>query len=209
MKGAFFFLAALGCYLSSAQEPKRCIVPSQFQARIAQLDYARNEVNRIAFFYDAVNKREVVYDELSEFTPGRRFYKYIILANEKVEYKIDLKTNNCTKAPVRPWRDIGIPPNATFVNEYTLGGPGENVILQEWSDSVPLRRNARLFISFTLNNCYLTNEDVLAGGANITDSVSSRFYDLVEGIENPTVFVVPSSCLKTTHVQREPFTLWP
>ena len=36
---------------------------------------------------------------------------------------------------------MGIPENATFVNEYTLGGPGESIILQEWSDAVPLHHS--------------------------------------------------------------------
>lgn len=70
-----------------------------------------------------------------------RFYEYLVLANEGVEYKVDLRTRNCTKAPARPWRDIEIPPNATFVDEYTMGGPGENIVLQQWSDASPLRHS--------------------------------------------------------------------
>ncbi|XP_061169829.1 mammalian ependymin-related protein 1-like [Saccostrea echinata] len=209
MKGALVFLAFLGLHLTTAQEPGRCIVPSQFQARVAQLNYAEDRINRFMFVYDAVNKREAIFEELSEFTPGRRFYEYLILDKERVEYKIDLRTRNCTKAPARAWRDIGIPPNATFVNEYNIGGPGESITLQEWSDAVPLRHNARLYMSFTLNNCIIVNEDILGGGANITDSVSNRFFDFVEGIENPNVFVVPPSCQQTKYRQAEPFTLWP
>lgn len=72
-----------------------------------------------------------------------RFYEYLVLANEGVEYKVDLRTRNCTKAPARPWRDIEIPPNATFVDEYTMGGPGENIVLQQWSDASPLRHSAQ------------------------------------------------------------------
>lgn len=211
MKGVLVFLtAALGTvYLTGAQEPKRCVAPSQFQARVVQLDYVENRVNRFMFNYDAVNKREAIFEELSEFTPGKRFYEYLVLANEGVEYKVDLRTRNCTKAPARPWRDIEIPPNATFVDEYTMGGPGENIVLQQWSDASPLRHNARRYISFTLNNCYLSSEDILLGGANVTDSISNRFYNLVEGIPNPNVFVVPPSCQQTKYHQTEPFTLWP
>ena len=203
---------------------------------------------------------------------------------------------------------MGIPENATFVNEYTLGGPGESIILQEWSDAVPLHHSkyslatstspnllnynewwfhpplpphphqttfilwfyavrsihttthpwsppllfywangsifssyntlyyfvinllylgfsmmhvrvrlnflflfldARRYLAFTLNNCYISHEDILAGGANLTDSISNRFYDFVEGIENPNVFVVPPSCPKSPYHQRQPFTTWP
>lgn len=69
--------------------------------------------------------------------------------------------------------------------------------------------DARRYISFTLNNCYLSSEDILLGGANVTDSISNRFYNLVEGIPNPNVFVVPPSCQQTKYHQTEPFTLWP
>ena len=69
--------------------------------------------------------------------------------------------------------------------------------------------DARRYLAFTLNNCYISHEDILAGGANLTDSISNRFYDFVEGIENPNVFVVPPSCPKSPYHQRQPFTTWP
>lgn len=94
-----------------------------------------------------------------------RFYEYLVLANEGVEYKVDLRTRNCTKAPARPWRDIEIPPNATFVDEYTMGGPGENIVLQQWSDASPLRHSEQwLFekltitiIDYTINASYTSS----------------------------------------------------
>lgn len=69
--------------------------------------------------------------------------------------------------------------------------------------------DARRYISFTLNNCYLSSEDILLGGTNVTESISNRLYNLVEGISNPNVFVVPPSCQQTKYHQTEPFTLWP
>ena len=69
-----------------------------------------------------------------------RFREWLVLNNENVMYEINLTQKTCTKSVPRPWRPYGIRPNATFENEYYIGGPGEEVFAQEWSDRIPLRQ---------------------------------------------------------------------
>ena len=70
-----------------------------------------------------------------------RFFEFLELANENVMYEINLTLKTCKRIPMRrPWRAYGIPPNATFETEYYVGGPGEEVFAQEWSDRIPMRQ---------------------------------------------------------------------
>merc|ERR1719234_526125 len=142
---------------------------------------------------------------MDNFTPGRRFYEYLTFAKEKVEYKFDLRSHECTKAPSRPWRNFQIPPNATFEDEFVLGGPGESFTVQEWSDRVPFRRSATVFFQTTVVNCYPVKE-VLINNNNITQTVTTDFYDIVRGIPNPNDFILPRECLQPKYIQKEPFT---
>ena len=72
---------------------------------------------------------------------GHRFREFLELANENVMYEINLTLKTCKRIPMqRKWHAYGIPSNATFESEYYIGGPGEEVFAQEWSDRIPLRR---------------------------------------------------------------------
>ena len=63
------------------------------------------------------------------------------LTSQNLVYEINLTTKTCKKdAMRRPWRPLGIPSNATFENEFVIGGPGEQLFAQEWSDRVPFRQ---------------------------------------------------------------------
>ncbi|OWF42415.1 mammalian ependymin-related protein 1-like [Mizuhopecten yessoensis] len=187
-------LAVLLCFVSvQAQNPTPCIAPSQFHARASLYDHQADFVNRYIYIYDAANRRRVLFEEMDVGMPGQKFYVYMEFANENVMYQIDIKSRECTKSIPRPWRPIGIPGNATFEGEMTLGGPGESFVVQEWSDKIPYRHNAMFYIQFSLVNCYPIKM-VEVSDNNVTNSVTTTWYDLVEGIPNPNDFIVPKEC---------------
>ncbi|XP_069125095.1 mammalian ependymin-related protein 1-like [Argopecten irradians] len=187
-------LSVLMCFVYvRAQNPTPCIAPQQFHARAAMFDHERDFVNRYLYIYDAVNKRRVLFEETDVGMPGQKFYEYMEFANDNVMYKIDIKSKECTKSTPRPWRPVEIPGNATFEGEMTLGGPGESFVVQEWSDKIPYRRNAMFYIQFSLVNCYPIKM-IEVSDSNVTNSVTTNFFDLVEGIPNPNDFIVPKEC---------------
>lgn len=62
-------------------------------------------------------------------------YKSMVL------FQIDQKTKDCSKIPLlEDWDPFDIPANSTFEDQYIIGGPGDNVEVQEWSDRKPARK---------------------------------------------------------------------
>lgn len=188
----------------SAQSPKICIAPGQFHTRMSQYNHGDDTIRRFIWVYDSENKREVLFEEMDAFTPGRKFYEYLIFSKENIMYTFDLRTHECSKStPRRPWRDFGIPNNATFENEYTIGGPGEAFLAQEWSDRIPFRSSERWIGVFTLNECYPVREVIIAN-ENVTETTTTNFYDTVMGIPNPNDFIPPRECMNATYAKDIP-----
>lgn len=70
-----------------------------------------------------------------------RFFEYIYLYQSMVVFQIDQKTKDCSKLPLTDaWDPFDIPDNSTFEEQYFIGGPGDSVEAQEWSDRKPARR---------------------------------------------------------------------
>ncbi|KAK6166543.1 hypothetical protein SNE40_023204 [Patella caerulea] len=192
MKLAVVLLSLLS--LAFAQLPSPCITPTELTMRASQYNHADDIINRYYITYDAVNKRKVIFEEENIVFPGRQFHEFLILNNENIQYDYNLKTKQCTKSIPRPWRNYGIPPNATFENEFYIGGPSEQVYAQEWSDRIPLRQREMWVGVLSLKDCYPISE-VIVGDYNVTDSITTNFYDTVQGITNPDDFIPPSECL--------------
>ncbi|KAK7113118.1 mammalian ependymin-related protein 1-like [Littorina saxatilis] len=178
-----------------SQTPAPCITPSQFTARASQYDHKDDQMNRFYVAYDATNKRRAIFEEQNVIVPGRQFREFLEIGSENVMYEINLTLKTCTKIPMRrPWRVYGIPPNATFENEYYIGGPGEEVFAQEWSDRIPLRQREFWVGVFSLNNCYPIREVIIADYEQVNSTITTNFYDIVQGIPNPNDFLVPAEC---------------
>lgn len=70
-----------------------------------------------------------------------RYFEYIYLYRSQVMFQIDQKTKDCSKvALTEAWDPFDIPDNSTFEDQYIIGGPGDNVEVQEWSDRKPARQ---------------------------------------------------------------------
>lgn len=133
-----------------------------------------------------------------------------------VMFQIDQKTKDCSKiALTEAWDPFDIPDNSTFEDQYIIGGPGDNVEAQEWSDRKPARQRESEFSSFstfilvqrlkracvspdetwvgvyTLKDCYPVQETYTK---NSSVTTSTRFFNLQLGISDPDVFTPPSTC---------------
>lgn len=55
-------------------------------------------------------------------------------------FQIEQATKQCAKISLtEPWDPLDIPQNSTFEDQYSIGGPQEQITVQEWSD----RKTAR------------------------------------------------------------------
>ncbi|XP_065809442.1 mammalian ependymin-related protein 1-like [Labrus bergylta] len=133
----------------------------------------------------------------------RRFFEYIFLYQSLVMFQIDQKTKDCSKiALTEAWDPFDIPANSTFEDQYIIGGPGDNVEVQEWSDRKPGTPTCcDLFLVsppdetwvgvYTLKDCYPVQETYVR---NSSVTTSTRFFNLQLGISDPDVFTPPSTC---------------
>lgn len=134
---SILFLFALTVSVVYSQVPTPCVTPPQWEARYFAYDEARQDVIRALLTYDSIYKRERIIDE---FTLNQQddFYDSLYLHNQNIEYRYNFKTKQCTKqALTRPWRDIGIPVNATSLGESYIGSsavPNANLLTTIWGD---------------------------------------------------------------------------
>lgn len=66
--------------------------------------------------------------------------EFLILYEEKVLYAINRKTKACKKSVPPPFRSLDIPANATFDDQFYMGGPSEDLFVSQWTDRVPNRK---------------------------------------------------------------------
>lgn len=70
-----------------------------------------------------------------------RFFEYIFLYKDAVMFQIEQVTKLCSKvALTEPWDPYDIPANSTYEDQYYIGGPGDKIMVQEWSDRKPARK---------------------------------------------------------------------
>lgn len=64
-----------------------------------------------------------------------RLFEYILLYKDGVMFQIEQATKQCAKISLTdPWDPLDIPQNSTFEDQYSIGGPQEQIMVQEWSD---------------------------------------------------------------------------
>uniref|UniRef100_A0A096M7H4 Mammalian ependymin-related protein 1 n=1 Tax=Poecilia formosa TaxID=48698 RepID=A0A096M7H4_POEFO len=175
---------------SPAAEP--CDAPLQWEGKWVVYDHSTGRNSRAAVSYDGQNQRIRVLQQHKKHTPCQRFFEYIYLYQSKVMFQIDQKTKECSKvALTEAWDPFDIPKNSTFEDQYFIGGPGDNVEAQEWSDRKPARQHETWVGVYTLKDCYPVQETYTK---NSTVTTSTRFLSLQLGISDPKVFTPPSTC---------------
>lgn len=107
-------------------------------------------------------------------------------------FQIEQVTKLCSKiALTEPWDPYDIPTNSTFEDQYYIGGPGDQIMVQEWSDRKPARKLESWVGVYTVKDCYPVQETYTK---NYSVTTSTRFFDLKLGIADPSVFTPPSTC---------------
>lgn len=85
--------------------------------------------------YDSVYQRERIIEERI-LGSDQEFLDRLYLHNAQVEYVYNFKTKQCTKQTItRPWRNLGVPQNATSMGESYIGSsavPNANILTTIW-----------------------------------------------------------------------------
>ncbi|KAF4117351.1 mammalian ependymin-related protein 1 [Onychostoma macrolepis] len=182
----------LGFPPSEAAAPQPCLAPLQWEGRTVEYDHGTGRNTRAAVSYDAQNQRIRVLEQKTGHTPCKKFFEYIYLFKSGVLFQIEEITKQCAKmALTEAWDPYDIPLNSTYEDQYFIGGPGDMIEVQEWSDRKPARKNEAWVGVYTLKDCYPVQETYTK---NSSVTTSTRFFDLQLGISDPGVFDPPSTC---------------
>ncbi|KAL8165631.1 UNVERIFIED_CONTAM: Mammalian ependymin- protein 1 [Gekko kuhli] len=107
-------------------------------------------------------------------------------------FQIEQVTKLCSKMTLtEPWDPYDIPDNSTYEDQYYIGGPSDQIMVQEWSDRKPARKFETWVGVYTMKDCYPVQETYTK---NYSMTTSTRFFDLKLGISDPSVFTPPSTC---------------
>ncbi|XP_078001311.1 mammalian ependymin-related protein 1-like [Glandiceps talaboti] len=191
MKGLLAILVLVGVVYG--QTPKPCLAPSLFEARMVEIDYAKEFETRARIAYDAHNERFHSYEEVF-IGEKKDHFASLFLHKERKEYRLNLATKKCeTHELTRPFRHIGIPENATFYDETIIGSlsePGAGVLVQLWGGHT---ERGRYVGSWTVHGCVPIHESYHR--FNSSESVHTDFFDVTAGIHDPTIFIPPQECM--------------
>ncbi|KPP66619.1 mammalian ependymin-related protein 1-like, partial [Scleropages formosus] len=169
-----------------------CQAPMQWEGRTVEYEHSTGRNNRAMMSYDGENQRIRVLEEKRGHVPCKKYFEYIYLYQNAVMFQIEQVTKACSKiALTEPWDPYDIPDNSTYEDQYFIGGPGDMIEVQEWSDRKPARKNEAWVGVYTVKDCYPVQETYTR---NSSVTTSTRFFDLQLGISDPGVFTPPESC---------------
>ncbi|KAI8738557.1 mammalian ependymin-related protein 1 [Biomphalaria glabrata] len=192
MKAILLILAALVA-VSFAARP--CSAPWELTFRASRHDQGDTYYRRYYTEYDRPNQRVVMFEE--SFTGGtRELREFLFLHYIDTGFEYDFKLKNCTRFRTGPFRPFEVPYNSTYEGSFQVGGPGEDLTVDIWSDRIPTRRENWLG-QFSLRNCYPVSQ-FLVDTQNFNRTSISHFFDVVQGIVNPNDFDVPTECARLT-----------
>ncbi|XP_016100375.1 ependymin-like [Sinocyclocheilus grahami] len=173
MKILFLIPVCLSLILSScAQKPEPCKSPPLLEGTLTAFIPGHHLRVFEKFSYDAFGQNVRV---LAAGKEGNQtfFVDRLLLFREGVSYEIHYHNQTCIKTALKePFRHIGVPHDAHFLNQMVLGSsslPGQGLLVNNWNGTVEeTQGNVRRY--------------------------AACFFDLVEGIEDPNVFIPPSFC---------------
>ncbi|XP_034985835.2 mammalian ependymin-related protein 1 [Zootoca vivipara] len=169
-----------------------CQAPLQWEGRTVVYDHSSGRNTRAAVSYDGQNQRLRILEERKGLIPCKKFFEYIYLYKDSVMFQIEQVTKLCSKiALTEPWDPYDIPDNSTYEDQNYIGGPGDQIMVQEWSDRKPARKSETWVGVYTVKDCYPVQETYTR---NYSVTTSTRFFDLKLGISDPSVFTPPSTC---------------
>ncbi|XP_042566924.1 ependymin [Cyprinus carpio] len=195
MKILFLIPVCLSLILSScAQKPEPCKSPPLLEGSLTAFIPGHHLHVFEKFSYDAFGQNVRV---LAAGKDGNQtfFVDRLLLFKEGVSYEIHYHNQTCIKTALKePFRHIGVPHDAHFLNQLVLGSsslPGQGLLVNNWNGTWEETQESYL-LTFTAFGCVpLYTLDFTQKGEL---TVMTSFFDLVEGIEDPNVFIPPSFC---------------
>ncbi|KAK7130963.1 hypothetical protein R3I94_016187 [Phoxinus phoxinus] len=195
MKILFLIPVCLSLILSScAQRPEPCKSPPLLEGALTAFIPGQHLRVFEKFSYDAYGQNvrvRAVGKEGSETF----FVDRLLLFREGISYEIHYRNQTCVKTALKVrFRHIGVPHDAHFLDQMVLGSSsilGQGLLVNNWNGTAEETKEKYL-LTFTAFGCVpLYTIDFTQKGEL---SVMTSFFDLVEGIENPNVFIPPSFC---------------
>merc|ERR1712154_159885 len=189
--------------VAAAQQPKPCQTPPQWQGKFERRADKFNATQYAEITYDETNKRVREIEKLIEGS-NKTAYDILYLHNVNEEYRIDLKTKNCTKHPLsRPFIPFGMPDGAHYVGAANVGPvniPDEHATVIIF-DGVDEEEKARFSGTVTAPDCVPVTSMFVS---NRTGFMHTMFFDITGGIPDPTVFIPPSNCVAVPPREHHP-----
>lgn len=193
-----FVVLAVTITAISCQVPTPCFTPPQWGARYFEYDPIRQDRTRARIWYDAVYQRERIIEEYTLGTDDE-FYDILYLHSQQIQYVFSFKNKTCTKTPIdRPWRNFGIPANATSLGESYLGSsavPNANLLTTIWQDTeTDSQGNKYEYMGvWTYEACLPVTITYFSDNAKFNTHVT--FVDIIPGIDDPNAFIPRKECL--------------
>ena len=128
-----FVLCLFGVAL--AHQPKPCTSPQQWEGRVFDINEKQKVTLQGIISYDATYHRTRVIEDI-QTSHDDIVLDVLELHDAKLQFIYNLKYQNCSRLPIEhPWKDYGIPENATSYGEAYIGTssiPGAGVLVTLW-----------------------------------------------------------------------------
>ncbi|KAM9450793.1 ependymin [Clarias gariepinus] len=185
-----------------AQKPHHCKSPPYLQGKLA-VDFPEGKTAVYEkFYYDALEERIRVVAAGKE-GEHEVFLDRLLLFREKVSFDIIYHNKSCIKTPLdAAFVPIAIPLDAHHRAQVVLGSlsaPAQGLLVNNWVGSDE-KIKANYSLTFTEFGCIpvVTIYNVEGLGHFL-----SSFFDMVVGIEDPSVFIPPEFCFSKDLVKRK------
>ncbi|RXN07314.1 ependymin-like protein [Labeo rohita] len=195
MKILFVIPVCLSLILSSsAQKPEPCKSPPLLEGALTVLVPGHHLRVFEKFSYDAYGQNIRV---LAAGKEGNQtfFVDRLLLFREGVNYEIHYHNHTCIKTALKePFEHLGVPHDAHFLHQMVLGSssiPGQGLLVNNWNGTAQTTKEPYL-LTYTAFGCVPLY--ILEFTQQGEIDVMTSFFDLVEGIEDPEVFIPPSFC---------------
>jgi hypothetical protein len=180
-----------------------CQAPTELTFSAARHNYADTTFQRLYGEYDRPNQRVVLFEQ-SFNGSTRSGHEFLFLHRVDTAFDYDFRSQQCRRFPAGPFRPFEVPYNSTFEGAFELGGPGEQVVVNRWSDRIPRQSRETWIGEFSLVNCYPVSQFVL-NQDDFNQTSITHFYNVVQGVANPNDFDVPQACFNATYLPEMPY----
>jgi len=186
---------ALFAVAVTAQHPRHCEAPHEFEAHAMQFDHKLQFARRGHFAYDAREERTSIFEEVMNNTNDDYFH-VIELFRERKRFRFNLKTKVCTVEQINHrFHRIEIPRNASFRGEAIIGTnafDNAGLLTTHWHHH-DKQAKTEWFGVFTPREI-----GCVPIGDEFHDEqighMSTQFFDVVLGIGDPNIFIPESQC---------------